>query len=150
MTSSPNKWLVIDAGIGWRLFTPNLSQEPIVDQLTALRVAGVHVAAPTLWRYEVTSLLTKALHFEQLTQGEVETAIQLSVKFSIHLMLPDAYLTSAALEWTIRLRRAAAYDGFYLALAQHLGCELWTTDRRLVNAVAEPWVRLVGEQQKED
>jgi hypothetical protein len=35
----------------------------------------------------------------------------------------------------------AAYDSFYLGLAERLGCELWTADRRLRNAVDLPWVR---------
>ncbi len=42
----------------------------------------------------------------------------------------------------VRLNRAAAYDSFYLALAESLGCELWTADQRLHNAVDLPWVRL--------
>ncbi len=33
----------------------------------------------------------------------------------------------------------------YLAVAATLGCDLWTGDRRLVNAVNAPWVRWVGE-----
>jgi hypothetical protein len=43
-----------------------------------------------------------------------------------------------------RLKRAAAYDSYYLALAESLNCDLWTTDSRLVNAVKLRWVRLVG------
>jgi predicted nucleic acid-binding protein len=49
--------------------------------------------------------------------------------------------------WTLRLNRAAAYDSFYLALAERLGCNLWTADRRLWQAVSAGWVRLVGEGQ---
>jgi predicted nucleic acid-binding protein len=52
-----------------------------------------------------------------------------------------------AFDWTLRLRRVAAYDSFYLALAQRLGCELWTFDRRLANAAAAPWVRYMGNVQ---
>ena len=28
------------------------------------------------------------------------------------------------------LRQGAVYDAYYLALAESLGCELWTADRR--------------------
>ena len=48
----------------------------------------------------------------------------------------------------MRLNRAAAYDSFYLALAETLGSELWTTDNHLYNAAAQPWVRLVSDEQK--
>jgi predicted nucleic acid-binding protein len=48
------------------------------------------------------------------------------------------------LAWTRRLNRAAAYDSFYLAVAESLGCELWTADQRLSKAVDLPWVCLAG------
>ncbi len=40
----------------------------------------------------------------------------------------------------------AAYDAHYLALAEREGCEYWTTDERLWNAVKAqlPWVRWLG------
>ena len=39
----------------------------------------------------------------------------------------------------------ATYDAHYLALAEHLGVELWTADTRLVNALLPfklDWVKL--------
>ena len=54
------------------------------------------------------------------------------------LLPPDPYLVRAAFDWTMRLERAAAYDSFYLALAETLGCPLWTADRHLHNAVEQP------------
>ncbi len=51
-----------------------------------------------------------------------------------------------AFDWTVRLNQAAAYDSFYLALAEALRCELWTADQHLYDAVGQPWVRWVGSQ----
>ena len=56
MDSLSSEWLVIDANIGWRLFTPHPSQAPLEDQMMTLRAAGARLVAPTLWRYEVTSI----------------------------------------------------------------------------------------------
>jgi predicted nucleic acid-binding protein len=41
----------------------------------------------------------------------------------------------------------ATYDAHYLALAEHLGCELWTDDLRLIRQVATglPFVRWLGD-----
>ena len=39
------------------------------------------------------------------------------------------------------------YDAQYLAVAAAVGCELWTGDQRLVNAVKASWVRWVGAAQ---
>ena len=144
MSSFSSDYLVIDANIGWRLFTPHPDQARLDQQLTVQRTAGMRLVAPTLWRYEVTSILTKALHFKQLTIDEVEAAMRLSGRFDIDLLPPDANLAAAALAWTVRLRRAAAYDSFYLALAQRLACDLWTVDHKLFNAVGVPWVHYVG------
>ena len=89
MSSLSSDHLVIDAGIGWRLFTPHADQALLNQQLSAQRIAGVRLVAPTLWCYEVTSILTKALHFKRLTPDEVEKAIRLSSHFDIDLIPPD-------------------------------------------------------------
>ena len=57
---------------------------------------------------------------------------------------PDDELVRKALAWTLRLGRAAAYDSFYLALADRLGCDLWSADWYLARAVDVAWVRVVG------
>ena len=46
----------------------------------------------------------------------------------------------------IRYNRPRAYDAAYLALAELRGCEFWTTDERLYNAVSHDltWVKWVG------
>ncbi len=38
------------------------------------------------------------------------------------------------------------YDALYLALARDHGCEFWTADERLYNAVRDrlPWVHWIG------
>ena len=60
------------------------------------------------------------------------------------LVAPDDGLVRSALAWTLRLDRGAAYDGFRSALAEGLGCDLWTADRRLARAVDVGWVRVAG------
>ena len=59
--------------------------------------------------------------------------------------MPDKLLAQRAFAWTERLQRAAAYDSFYLALAEVRECDLWTVDKRLARAVDRPWVILVEE-----
>jgi hypothetical protein len=92
MVSLSNEHLVIDAGIGWRIFTLHPDEMLLTQQLSAQRRAGVRLVAPTLWRYEVTSILTKALHFKQLSLAEVERAVQLCGDFEIDLFPPDTQL----------------------------------------------------------
>ncbi len=68
-------------------------------------------------------------------------AFRLTNEFDVQILEADSHLVLRAVEWTVRLKLAAAYDSFYLAAAETLGCELWTADRRLVNAANQPWVK---------
>ncbi len=57
----------------------------------------------------------------------------------------DAELHRQALKIAQRYNLPATYDAHYLALAERLGIEFWTADRRLFNAVRSSlsWVNLV-------
>jgi predicted nucleic acid-binding protein len=147
MTSSTSSPLVIDAGIGFALCTQDLTSTDLRTALAAILEADGWICAPTLWQYEVASILTKAVHFRQMSEPSARQALQLSADLPIQLIQPDQELVTQAFDWTLRLKRAAAYDSFYLALARRLDCDLWTADRRLVNAVSEPWVRYMGKRE---
>ncbi len=135
------KPLVIDASFTFRLVLPGPQQDPF-RSLVAGWLQDEHVlCAPTLWIYEMTSALCKAVHFGELTPQEGKRTLALTQMMGIQLIPPDDNQVDLALNWTIRLNRAAAYDSFYLALAETLQCEVWTADRRLHNAVDQSWVR---------
>ena len=148
MNSSNAEWLVIDAGVGYALSVMDAETSSLRADVTANVRRGTQLCAPTLWRYELTSIFTKTIYFGQLTEALAGQALALSSEIAITLVTPDDELVRQAYDWTLRLKRAAAYDSFYLALARRLDCKLWTTDRRLANAVAEPWIRYVGNMQQ--
>jgi predicted nucleic acid-binding protein len=103
---------------------------------------GYALYAPDLWLYEMTTALCKAAFFGVITADEAKRSLPLVHEMEVGLVAADAGQVRAAYDWTVRLKRAAAYDSFYLVLAESLGCELWTADQRLCNAVDLPWVRL--------
>jgi predicted nucleic acid-binding protein len=140
-----NDVLVIDASTGYRLFIPHQDQTLLELRLYERLGAGWLLTAPTLWRYELTSAITKAIQHNRVSHAEAAQAFALSLAFPIELVTPSDELARAAFQWTLKLKRAAAYDSFYLALAQQLQCELWTYDQRLANAVSEPWVHYLGQ-----
>lgn len=115
------------------------------DLIGRLHRDGYHLVAPMLWIYETSSAISEAVHFEQLTRAEGELALQEVADLGVRLIEPDVLPRQQALAWTLRLKRAAAYDSYYLALAEMLGCDLWTADSRLINVVNLPWVRTVGD-----
>ncbi len=134
---------VIDASVAVKAVLPNPMRENCVALL--VRLADYEILAPALWAYEVTSALTRAVHQGDLTEAEGRRALARVNDLGVHLVTPDENQQRQAFDWTLRLKRAAAYDSFYLALAEGLGCELWTADRRLASAVSEPWLRWVEE-----
>jgi predicted nucleic acid-binding protein len=144
MNSSRSNPLVIDAGVGYALCALDTSTTTLRTELAAGVENGIMLCAPLIWRFELTSILTKAVHFKQLSEYSARQVLQLSSELTIQLISPDQDLVAQAFDWTLQLKRAAAYDSFYLALAQRLDCELWTVDRRLANAAGAPWVRFVG------
>ena len=135
--------LVVDASFTFRLILPGPQQNRCQVLMTQWEQAGYSLYAPTLWLYEITSALAKTVHLDALIAAEAQQALQLAQRLNLQLIHPDENLTQSALEWTFRLQRAAAYDSFYLALAETLAAEFWTADKRLHNAVSASWVHLL-------
>jgi predicted nucleic acid-binding protein len=138
--------VVIDAGLALKLILPGPEQARLHALVGGWQSDRVRLVAPALWLYEVTSALTKAVHSGALTEDEGRRALGLLIGLEVSLVLPDAAQAGLAYAWTLNLQRAAAYDSFYLALAETLGAELWTTDRRLRAAVDLPWLRSLEPQ----
>lgn len=136
--------LVIDASFTVRTILPGPRRDVFRSQMELWLEDGCMLHAPTLWVYETTTALCKAVFFDMLTVDDAEESLSLLQDLPIELVPPDAGQCHRALAWTHRLKRAAAYDSFYLAAAESLGCELWTADQRMHNAVDLPWVHLVA------
>jgi predicted nucleic acid-binding protein len=137
--------VVIDANLALKLVLPDPQREHASALVARLMSQGSELVAPALWAYETTSTLCKAVHFGQLTPDEGRRALSQLLGLGVRLVVPDVGQNRQALEWTLRLKRASAYDSYYLALAEALKCDLWTFDRRLFNAVDLSWVRWAGD-----
>lgn len=140
---SINKAVVIDASFTYNLIIPTPLQTQLQKQVTQWQQDGYTLCAPTLWVYEITSTFCKMVEARQLTESHAQSSIALVYKLGVQLIPPDEAIAKKAYEWTRRLNRGAAYDSFYLALAETLGCEFWTLDKRLYNAAKQPWLHLV-------
>ena len=141
--------LVVDASFTLRMILPGPRRDAFRSQMELWLQEEYTLHAPTLWVYEMTSALCKGAYFDLLTAEEAERSLSVLQELAIELVPPDAQglQNRRAFAWTRRLNRAAAYDSFYLALAEAMHCDLWTADRRLCNAVDLPWVRFVEESE---
>jgi predicted nucleic acid-binding protein len=105
----------------------------------------VMLHAPALLRYEVVNALHQMRRAG--TMDEAELSYALADAFSRPIVWhDDEKLHAAALRLAGEFKLSAAYESQYLALAAHLGIELWTTDAELFKAVEGrlAWVHLVS------
>lgn len=138
--------VIIDASVAIKAILPN----PLQGYCHTLvqTFAGVQPVAPSLWVYETTSAISKAVHFEQITEDEGRQALEKIDALGVRLFVPDIEQNQIAFDWTLRLKRASAYDSFYLVLAQALECDFWTADKRLFNALIDSklkWLHWIEE-----
>ena len=119
------KWLVeeSDSGIAESLLDGWLDQ-------------GIHLAAPCFMPAEVANALHRRVENGELPLGGAVSLMRTLAAYGIALEEPPG-IHERALEWANILRQPAAYDAHYLALAEHLGCDLWTADRRFFSAARE-------------
>ena len=142
-----SKSLVVDANFAVKSVLPGPLRERIKALLAGWQARGDTIQTPALWHYEVTSAFSKGVHFNEFTRDQAEGMLALIAEFDFVMVPPDAAQMQRAFDWTMRLQRAAAYDSFYLALAETTSAGLWTADERLFNATKAlvPWVHWAGE-----
>ncbi len=62
-------------------------------------------------------------------------AIHQALSLNTKVILPDETRSLLAYQWTLRLRRASAYDSFYLTIAEALEAQFWTADEKLFRSL---------------
>jgi predicted nucleic acid-binding protein len=109
---------------------------------------GEGIIAPSFMPAEVTNAIWRKVVRNLLDLTEARAALNTFLAFEVELAAhPDIYRTALSLAEQFQPR--AAYDMHYVALAQIAGCELWTADQRLLNALGGrlPFVRPLAEFQ---
>ena len=128
-----NYYSIIDASVFLKAHVINPDQERCLLLLNNLKKSKLLI--PSLWFVEVTSVLAKFVHFGQISSVESKNILQLALNLDVEVIEPDRTQCQLALDWAYRLNRAAAYDCFYIAIADSLDIPFWTADKRLYNAV---------------
>ena len=141
-----SEFVVVDASVAFKW----LVEEENSDKATALTRLwddeGTQLAAPSLMPFEVANTLHRRVVRGELTVEVAADLMQDLMSLGVALHEPPN-LHRRALEMASRLQQGAVYDAHYLALAESLGCELWTADQRFYRAASPDVdnVRWIGE-----
>ena len=138
-----SSYLVLDASFVYKSLAPGSQRDKFRQLIHQWKQEKKTLCSPTIWVYEFTSLLTKLVYWGELSEQDAQESLAFGLDLGIELIVPTEDQARQAFLWTRQLNRVAAYDSFYVALAENLGCELWTADKKLANAVDRPWVRVV-------
>lgn len=138
--------VVVDASLALKWLMVEPDSDRATARLAEWTEAKTPLLAPELIVPELASALFKRMRRGDLALADGEAALESFLRLGVHLvsMMP---LGGPALRLAHRFRLKAPYDAHYLALAEREGCELWTADERLWNAVQRElsWVRWIGE-----
>ena len=141
-----SEFIVVDASVAVKWLVKEEDSDQATDLARFWADEGTRLAAPFLMPFEVAN----ALH-RRVTRGELEVdgaadLMQGLMSMGIELYEPSR-LRGRAFELASLLGQGAVYDAHYLALAEILGCEYWTADRRFYRAASRVVrsVRWIGE-----
>ena len=126
--------VVLDSGILIASVFPETLTSQAHHLIKQLQTDGVQLHAPTLLRYEVVAVSRKAVYQGRVTAEEGMRARDRLLSYPVTLHLDDELL-KRGYELATEYNRPTAYDAQYLALAERLGCDFWTTDERMFNAI---------------
>lgn len=129
------KWLIAEDG-----------RELAVALYESIVGSGGTIVAPAHVYSEMSSAMYKRYRAGELPALEAQTLLDQGVRLPIRVVSPPG-LPRRAFEIAVQFRMKWIYDALYIALAEMIGCELWTADERLHEQVrgAYPNVRLLAE-----
>lgn len=139
--------VILDSGVLLAsVFPDELYSLQAVTLLDSLLEDGFALHAPMLLRYEIVASLRKAVYRTRISQADAVVRRDLLLVRKIQFYVDDTLL-KRAFDIATELNQPTAYDAQYLALAEQLGCELWTADERLFNAAQSRFgfVRWLGQ-----
>lgn len=140
------KTVCVDAGLVIKLVSSE-PDSPLADALfTIWREEGARMVAPPFFIAEVDSVLRQKV----VLRGEL-SEVQADICFAAACRVPVEPLSVPGQReraWALSkdFGMPHVYDATYLALAELLGCDFWTADGKLYQAVREklPFVHLLG------
>ena len=141
-----NGHVVVDASLAFNWLVKEVYTAEANDLGRLWNRQGTAIAAPYLMPVEVTNALHQRVVRGDLTLAAAAQRMESLLSSGLELHQP-AHLYNRALELASQIGLGATYDAHYLALAETLGCDLWTADEKFYRAASQAArnVRWIGE-----
>lgn len=138
--------IVVDASIAAKWLFREDHTEKALDLATAALVARERILAPPVLWIEVANILRQRMHRFGMPLAQALDLFDRFLEVPVSSHFPRG-LVQRALVLADQHQLPAVYDAHYVALAEMLGCDLWTDDRRLLRAVGRKlqFVKWIGE-----
>lgn len=139
----------MNVAIDGNLVVKLLYAEAYSDAARALVAEAIRlewrIAAPVIMRAGVTNVIRGRMRTSRLPLAAALRDLDQVLHLPITMFDPDELYPEA-----LRLAQSfslSTYDAIYVALARSLQCDLWTSDEKLLRAIAGrlPFVRWIGE-----
>lgn len=138
--------MIIDSSVALKWYLPGEDNADDADRLAVDFFNGrAELFVPTLFDYEIINVIKVAVARNRISDLEAQSAIARFQALKIHRrsFFP---LQNRTFRLAVSYQRSV-YDAAYLALAETLGLDFYTGDKRLFNAVNSifPWVKWIGD-----
>ena len=135
----------VDASLALEWLIPAQNDSLAESLLKSWDEDDTELIAPPLFEAEVTSVIRRHVYFKKLLPEQGEKAFSFFRELGVRI-INHPELTLVTWQLAKEFNLPVCYDMQYLAVAELEDCELWTLDRRLVNATrGNKRVRWVGE-----
>ena len=125
---------VVDSNIIASLFLPASYSAQASDLMKSWDDAEERLIAPTLFEYEMATIVRRSVITGQLQKGQAPDVLARLLNSRVETIPPSATLHRDALRLAERIGQSKTYDAHYLALAAREDAPFWTADKRLANA----------------
>jgi predicted nucleic acid-binding protein len=138
--------VVVDASLAVKWGVPEPYTEQAFELAETWANDGTQLIAPCLILAEITNALYKRVKRGEMDSTTARHALHIVLNFGVEIR-EEPGLPGRVLELAHELKMSATYDAHYLVLAEEVGCDLWTGDRRLYHLAKKrfSWVKWVGE-----
>ena len=130
-----NGHVVVDASLAVKWLVEEDDSDKAHAILQSWVDQGMTRIAPYLMPFEVANALHRRVLRGEMNVVDSQRMIARLLESRLELHQPPN-LHVRALQIASQLKQSAAYDAHYLALAESVGCELWTADERFYRAAS--------------